>query len=157
MSRRTDSASLHICSKLTLGKRQCNYSIHIGICIIPLYILMLNWNTFILIHKLNPFTYTSLESNMIPKIWLQIIKSIFLSENLQSARFSDMTNDKTLWMWHSTRADNNGCGIRPSTDTSTYIGTGMSDMTNLPHISELRMCRGISSPPPPGNIGTQPH
>ena len=45
---------------------------------------------------------------------------IFLSENLPSKNFSDVTSETTLRMWYSSRVDDDGCGIRTSTDTSTY-------------------------------------
>ena len=87
---------LYICSKLPLSKRQCNYLIHHGICITSHYMLMLNWNKFILILRLNPYlslqTYTKswikCDSS---KTWLQIIRCIFSSKNLQSIRYSEVT------------------------------------------------------------------
>ena len=77
-------------------------------------------------------------------------QSIFLSENLQSTRFSEVTSDKVTQLL--------GCGIHQEQMTTAvgydlwrihqHIGTGMSDMINLPKTTEHRMCSIISSPLP---------
>ena len=68
------------------------------------------------------------------------------SENLPSIRFSEVTSDTTLRMWYFSRVDDNGCGIRPSTETSTYQHRD-ARYGRPPNITEHRTCRSISSPP----------
>ena len=77
---------------------------------------------------------------------------IFLSENLPSKNFSDVTSETTLRMGYSSRVNDDGCGVCTSTDTSTYRhrDAGYGQPSRRHHRAPNVQLHFIT----PGNIGT---